>query len=154
MDFGVISGAIICILGLIGVILVTIGLALNERRGQRGVVVFGGVVCSLLSVGALMFVLFPFSSDYLSYHNESGTVTAISSRFLSSGSGSSATVNQRYAVNIAGKGIFGCDDTRCSVIKPGDRIVLSCEKEWQWHGTPGWVCQFGAAYSPTGLRIA
>lgn len=150
MDFSVWSGAILCVLGFVGSIIV--GVLLTDRYDKTPIV--GGIVCALISAAAFVFVLFPFQGDYLSYSNKTGTVEATGKRLIQSGSGSSATLNQRFAVTFTDGGTYGCDDTRCSLLQPGDRVTLSCEKEWQWHGTPGWVCSFGSAYSPTGVRIA
>lgn len=154
MDFGVIIGAVICVIAALVCLLGGFFLAAGERRGQRGPIIFGGIFCSLLSLAGLVLVLFPFQGDYLSYHTKTGVVQATGKRLIQSGSGSTASLNQRIAVTFKDGGTYGCDDTRCSLLQPGDRLTLSCEKDWQWHGTSGWVCQFGSAYSPTGVRIA
>lgn len=153
MDFAVISGASICVIAFLVILAGGFWLAAGDRYEGTKIRVYS-VLLALAGLAGLIVVLFPFSGDYLSYRNETGRVSAVSSRFLSSGSGSSATVNQRYAVSILGKGTYGCDDTRCSLIKANDTVTLSCEKEWQWHGNPGWVCSFVSAYGPDGKLVA
>ena len=95
----------------------------------------------VVTVGLIvvLVVWFPFSSSYNRYTPISGTVQSVSSRFLSDGSNS---VNQRFAVQINGH-TYGCDDTRCSLIRQGSEVTLLCEKEFQFNGTPGYACNWG-----------
>lgn len=153
MDYGVIAGAVICIIGFLVAFIGGTALYFTSSPRERSGSGKYTIGLPLAALAGLCFVLFPFNGNYLSYHTESGQVTAASSRFLQTGSGSTASVNQRYAVSIAGKGTFGCDDTRCSLVKAGDTVSLSCEKEWQWHGAPGWVCSFNSLLRG-GKRVA
>jgi hypothetical protein len=53
-----------------------------------------------------------------------------------------------YAVRMTGSDqIYRCDDSRCSLLKPGDELSLWCIREWQQASTPGYDCNFGDSRS-------
>ena len=39
---------------------------------------------------------------------------------------------------------FGCTDTRCASVKPGDTLTLACKRAWEWAATDGYDCRFRA----------
>jgi hypothetical protein len=95
-----------------------------------------------LAVAASPAGYYPYSAEYHQWRPVSGTVTQVSSRIISDGSSS---VSQRFVVKIKGRDSFyGCDDTRCSTIKPGDTVHLSCKREWQYASVPGYGCRWAS----------
>lgn len=84
-------------------------------------------------------VAFPFSGQYHRYVPVSGKVTMISSRLLADNQGGTT---QKFVFVIGGQP-YGCNDTRCALVKHGQVVTLMCERTWQWSGTPGWDCNWG-----------
>lgn len=82
--------------------------------------------------------MYPWRSDYHRWQTKSGTVAQVSSRLLSA----DKSVEQKFVVQFTDGGEFGCSDTRCSLIKPGDRLSLSCKRTWQFSGRDGWDCNY------------
>lgn len=119
----------------------------HDDRGAARVV----RLCSWLALAATVVVYvagsWPFKHDYHWWVDKSGTVSAVSSRLIPSGDKS---VQQRFVVVVGGQPL-GVDDTRASLLKPGDRVSLRCRKENEW-GTPqsahGWKCKWNG---PAGL---
>lgn len=102
--------------------------------------ILAGVGCLLVLGAITLWAMWPLKMTYHEYRPVSGIVQSTSSRFLSDGQGN---VNQRIAVVIGGQ-VYGCDDTRCSLLKKGDPVTLLCKSEYEQNGTPGDVCNFGA----------
>lgn len=96
------------------------------------------IVAALFCALGTAFGSFPFNSEYHQWRPVSGTVQQVSSRLVGSGK----TVNQRFVVLINGQP-FGVDDTRASLLKPGDHVDLVCKKEWQYAAKSGWGCNWG-----------
>lgn len=84
----------------------------------------------------------PFSMQYHELRPVSGIVQSVSSRFLGSGNNSTT---QKFSVEM-NRTIYGCNDTRCSQVRPGDRIVMLCSQSWQANGVPGYDCNWGQLY--------
>lgn len=84
---------------------------------------------------------FPWSMQYHRYQYKTGTVVDVSSRILG---GDSASPSQKFVVRFGPNEEFGCNDTRCALIKVGDIVELSCLRIWQYNGTDGWDCDFVA----------
>lgn len=102
-----------------------------------------GTVGSLVFLGIFALVAFPpFPGVYNEYQPESGIVKTINQRFIASDTQGGGTT-ERFAVQYTNGRVFGCDDTRCSVLKAGQWVTLMCEKEFQFNGTPGYACNFG-----------
>lgn len=100
--------------------------------------VFAALLVTVLLTGWFMW---PWSTEYHRWHTTTGTVTAVSSRFLASDtSGGGST--QRFVVELKGLGERACDDTRCALVKPGDHLTLSCKRAWQYAGEHGYDCAY------------
>jgi hypothetical protein len=111
-------------------------------RGEGGWKWFTG----FLALGTIIFLAaaaidFPWSAQYHEYVPESGRVQAISSRFIAQDGGGS---DQRFAVILHGQ-TYACDDSRCSNLHKGSPVTLMCIREYQFNGTPGYVCNWGKA---------
>lgn len=81
----------------------------------------------------------PFNSAYHTYIPTTIQVASTSSRFLSDGQSST----QYFAIQDKNGNTYRCDDTRCSVLKPGEFVTLMCVKEFETNGSPGMDCNFG-----------
>jgi len=99
----------------------------------------GGALVILVAGIIAGVVAFPFSGQYHRYVPKTGVVTATGSRLLADGHGGST---QKFVVTINGQD-YGCNDTRCATVKPGDDVTLMCERTWQWSGTAGYDCNWG-----------
>lgn len=113
----------------------------NDRRNNDDIfypVGLGLIVLALISAICTVCLSFPYNSEYHQWRPVSGTVQQVSSRLVGSGK----TVNQRFVVLINGQP-FGVDDTRASLLKPGDHVDLVCKKEWQYAAKSGWGCNWG-----------
>ena len=111
-----------------------------RTRGNRGWGTLIGALCVAIIGGAIgTLIAFPFSGQYHRFKPVSGTVTAVGSRFLGDGSGGT---NQKFVVTIDGQP-WAVNDTRASQLVKGDRVLIYCERAWQWQGTPGWDCNWG-----------
>lgn len=132
------------ILGIVGGLLVGIALYLwrrpkydpynDDRLGATFLGAFGGLALLIL---ALMW--FPYDMDYLAWQEVSGEVERIDSRLVPAGDG----MQEKYVVEIDGQP-YGCLDTRCAAVEPGDVLTLNCHKVWEWASTHGWDCRFVA----------
>lgn len=82
----------------------------------------------------------PLNSAYHTYVPTTIQVATTSSRFLGDGNGGT---NQFFAIQDKTGNTYRCDDTRCSVLKPGQFVTLMCVKEFETNGVPGEDCNFG-----------
>lgn len=114
----------------------TIGVAITRDSDVAKVAILPGVLVVLASG----FFYWPvFDSSFHRLYPVQGTVTSISSRLISN----DKSVSQRYVIRFAeGPDLFGCDDSRCSAATLGAHVKLLCKKQWQFRGTPGWVCVY------------
>jgi hypothetical protein len=101
----------------------------------------GVPVIALLCVGAWLLFSWPLSYEYHHWIPVKGSVTQTNKRLNSCGDG---CVEQRFVAVINGQP-YGIDDTRASLLKPGDKVSLRCKKEYVY-GTPrgshGWACNW------------
>lgn len=120
-----------------------LGFHLAGRDTYDGGLWLGLVAALVFLFTAALFVPItwpPFAAQYHRYVPKSGTVAAVTSRFLGDGSGGT---QQKFAVRFTTGQVVGCEDTRCSQVREGDRLTLMCERAWQWAGVPGWDCNWG-----------
>lgn len=102
-------------------------------------IIFGGVVAVLIA-GAW----FPFDMDYHARVPVTGVVSESHSRMVSTGNG----MEEKFVIKFEDSGQeFGCLDTRCATIKPGDTLSLLCTKQYDWNSTDGWDCGWGSNQS-------
>lgn len=104
-----------------------------------GPLFFGGLATLVITLVITGLTMWPWEPEYHEWQTVSGRITNISSRIMGDGS----TVNQRFVVQFSENGTqYSCDDSRCSLLTIGDQLTLSCKREWQFSGTPGWSCNF------------
>jgi len=82
---------------------------------------------------------FPWEKQYHYWDDKAGVVAEIEARLLKDGDG----MSEKYAVRFEGSTQeYGCEDTRCSLVKPGDTLTLRCIRVWEYSGTDGWDCAY------------
>lgn len=131
---------ILIILALIG-----IGIWLRSRKWgpyDAGDRIWFPRICWSLAVLVLigtLLAMYPYKSEYHHWQSVRGIVTSTNSRFLAKSSGT----DQKFVVTFeASSQQFGCNDTRCSTIREGDYLEITCKRVFQFFGTPGYDCNF------------
>lgn len=106
---------------------------------RSAVVTFGAlIVATTLAIAFGSF--WPFSAEYHQWRPVAGQVAAVQSRLIGDGGGGTT---QKFVVRLKDDGSeYACEDTRCSLVKVGDRVDLSCKRAWQYTGTDGWDCNY------------
>ena len=101
-----------------------------------------GAVVLVVTLSFSAWGFFPYKMEYHQYRHVAGTVDQVEARMLASGD---KGTTQNYAVRLREDGqTYRCDDSRCSLLKPGDHISLWCIREWQYASTSGYRCRFEA----------
>ena len=126
-------------------LVVTVAAAMSWRSARtRGsftdapVLLAGGVVALLvLGIGTAVG-FYPYKAEYHQFVTKVGTVESIKSRLL----GSSDSFQQKFVVRYTDGRLFGCEDTRCAVVKPGNTLTLACKRTWQYAGEDGYDCKY------------
>lgn len=90
------------------------------------------------------FVYWPLNWEYHSWQTTSGTIQTVSNRLVSTGDKS---MEQRFVVQFTDGRQRACDDSRCSLLKPGMTLTLRCKRAYQWGSTPGYDCNYVGARS-------
>lgn len=104
-----------------------------------GVWLGGWVLCA---AGFVLFAFPPLPGPYNSYQPFSGTVAHVGTRFIASDTNGGGST-EKFAVQFTSGQTYGCNDTRCSVLKPGSVVTLLCERVFQFNSAEGWDCNFG-----------
>jgi hypothetical protein len=143
---GVLIGLPLTILGVIALVLFARWMMREDEPLAGWLAYVAAVVVVIFALSPAGF--YPYSRDFHRWEPKTGVVRDTATRVFTEDSGDSKTINQRIVVrftdrNRFGGDLFGCDDTRCAIIKPGERITLMCRHEWQWAADPGWVCRWG-----------
>lgn len=99
------------------------------------------ITLGALALGAVLagtgFSLWPWDARFHQWRPVTGVVEQTNTRLIADGK----AVSQRIVLRIAGKP-YGCDDTRCTLLQPGDRVALTCKPEYQYAGAAGEGCEF------------
>lgn len=95
-----------------------------------------------LVIGAInMWALWPYQHDYHFWTPVTGEVSQVSKRLVPAGDNS---MMERYVLVINGKP-YGVDDTRASLVKPGQTVSIACKREYQWGSRDhGYGCKWDA----------
>ena len=112
----------------------------DDRKLLRGLSI-ASLAATAVPVGITALTMWPYSAQYHRWEPKTGVVGSVSKRLIGDGDNG---MSQRFVVSYRESGRqYGCDDTRCALIRPGDRLTLMCKREWQYSGTDGWSCNFG-----------
>lgn len=95
------------------------------------------VAVSVLVIAA--FAYWPFKWEYHSWQKTTGTIQTISKRLVSTGDKS---MEERFVVQFTDGRQRSCDDSRCSLLRPGMTLTLRCKRAYQWGSTPGYDCNY------------
>lgn len=139
---------IIVIVVLAFAIFAVIAYKLGRIGNGDPIVWFGlAIVAGLVSLGFVIGSLigyWPYKMEYHAWYPTAGNVAAVSQRLVSDGDNG---MTQRYVVQFTDGRQRACDDTRCSLLKPGAYLELKCIREYQWGGTPGYSCNYVRSHS-------
>lgn len=139
VEIGYVVGTIIASLIVLVAIIVIIAVWVRDSY-DKGLISLVAFVVALIVAGLYVWASYPsFDMKYHSYKPVAGTVEKINSRIVSDGD----SVNQKFVVIFKGDSQeYGCVDTRCSLVQPGDQLSLSCIQVFVYAGTDGFDCQF------------
>jgi hypothetical protein len=139
-SLGVLIGLPIFILLLVALLGFGVVAAIAGEAGLAAGSIGSAVVLAVVLLSPLGY--YPYATEYHKWQPVSGTVTAVSNRLISDGD---KGMNQRFVVKLQGEDLYyGCDDTRCSTIKVGDTVHLSCKREWQYASVSGYGCRWNS----------
>lgn len=106
---------------------------------------FSGIL-ALIVLGGTLYGMWPYSWDYHHWSTVNGQVERVSSRLLPNGD----AVEQKFVVILRDHGEpYGIQDTRASLLKPGDEVSLKCKKAYVFQSQSGWDCNWNGG-APTG----
>jgi hypothetical protein len=159
-DLGYVIGLAVCI--VIAAVAVILGLLgwykAAHSSGYSGdgwaITALASAFVLLVVTGIGLFIATPFSGQYHRFVPKTGTVAQVGSRIVSSGSGNSTSVNQKFVVTLKDGESYGCLDTRCANVAPGDNLTLMCERVFQFNApNEGWDCNWGVDVKPNGVLV-
>lgn len=110
----------------------------DPHYGMGGMLIVGAAIALAATVGLSLWAFYPYDMQYHQYRKVTGTVQNIQARMLAENKGTT----QQYALKLD-KGTYRCDDSRCSLLKPGDPVALWCIRDWQYSSESGWRCRWG-----------
>lgn len=120
-------------------------IGLVTREGELAV--WSGVIL-IIVVLVLVGISFPFEKKYHAWMPVDGTVLQVDKRLLSDGEG----MSEKIVVIYEGSTLqYGCEDTRCASVRPGDYLALKCITDWDFQGADGRDCRF-VSLDPVGSR--
>lgn len=99
-------------------------------------VVFG--ICAIALAIGMVIGYWPLKGEYHQWNNKSGLVQSVSSRVKNT----DETVIRDYVVLYADGTRLNCDDRRCGLVEPGDRLTLTCKRKWNYAGSDAWECKW------------
>jgi hypothetical protein len=103
------------------------------------------VACIPILLGITACATFPWESEYHRYEPKVGKVVSVDKRLVSAGD---KGMQEKLVVRFADMpGQWGCEDTRCASVRPGDMLALRCIKRWDYSASDGYDCRF-VAYEP------
>lgn len=122
----------------------------NEARDsmdRMGIKILA-VCCALIAVGSavgLWWGMYPWKVEYHEWRQVSGTVNSVDSRIVPG-------MEDKFVVTFKGNPQqYGVFDTRTASVRPGDKLIITCVRRWQWVGTHGYDCEF-VDYTPKSER--
>lgn len=102
----------------------------------------GSLAVLLVLVGVALSPLgyYPYKAEYHQWRSTSGVVAEVNKRLVSDGD---KGMNEKIVVRYKDSdGAYGCEDTRCALLKVGDTLDLKCKRAWQYASVSGYDCRF------------
>jgi hypothetical protein len=148
ISLGFIFEIIFTILWVLGcLVLIAIGKHLEKSSDWDGetdyiiLLKWGGRTALLIGILFAAWTFFPYNMDYHSYKPVEGNVSNVANRLITAGD--KGGTNQKFVVTFQGSNQpYGCEDTRCALIKKGEPLKLNCIKVWQYASVPGYDCRY------------
>lgn len=140
------GGAIGGTIGAVVVLLIGVGILWFGiwDAYDAGPLIVVGVVVIVVAIGGYVWAMWPFAYDYHHWVDKKVRVAQVSSRLLSDGDNG---ISQKFVVRDVEGGLYGIQDTRGALVKPGDVLKLRCKRAYQF-GIPraadGWDCRWSA----------
>lgn len=104
-----------------------------------GISITTSVLALLVGVG-LWWGMYPWRAEYHQWRAVDGEVQTIDKRLVSTGDKS---MEDKFVVTFKGNPQeYGVLDTRAASVRPGERLVITCVKRWQYSGTHGYDCNY------------
>lgn len=100
---------------------------------------WGTAAAVVVTLFVAALALWPFDWQYHSWQKTTGTIQTMSKRLVSTGDKS---MEERFVVQFTDGRQRACDDSRCSLLKPGMMLTLRCKRAYQWGATPGYDCNY------------
>lgn len=119
----------------------------DRREGPKWIL--GCLVAIVAVIGATIYGMWPLSHEYHYWIPKAGTVNSLDSRLVPSGS-DGTSIETKFVVSFVEdptRQQYGVLDTRAAGLKVGDRLTITCKREWQFSGTDGYDCNF-VDYTP------
>lgn len=153
---GVLIGGPAAVIGLLLMLVGVAWLANIAVRGNQDSPYAGGwsprkygrvwvgpaALVAVLYAAGMVWAFWPFDAAYHQYREVDGTVTTIAQRLVSAGDQGGS--NQKFVVTLRGSSQqFSIDDTRAALLKPGDRVTLSCIRSYDYGSVAGYDCKWG-----------
>jgi hypothetical protein len=139
----IIGMSVIGFITVIALVFMVVGIRLRE-----GVPIASGGGVALICVVLMLLVSFPYDKQYHAYYPVTGTVQQVDKRLLPDGD----SMQEKIVVLYEGSSQqFGCEDTRCASVRPGDELSLKCITDWDFQGADGRDCRF-VSFDPKGPR--
>ena len=112
----------------------------GERYGAwpNGLITGAWVAGSMILWALVAIGWFPYDMDYHARREVSGEVQTIDSRLLQKGDG----MEEKFVIVFAEDPSqeYGCLDTRCASLQPGDSVALLCTLDYDMNSADGWDC--------------
>lgn len=114
----------------------------RDRQALRWIA--GAAAAVLVAVAALTWWgMYPWRAEYHEWRQVTGIIDDVAARRVAAGD--KGATEDKYAVRFAGDARqYGVLDTRMANARRGDRLTITCVRQYQWAGTHGYDCQFVA----------
>lgn len=145
ITFGFLFGTIVAAIIVLALIVFAIILT-KANRFDRYV---GGVLgAALVVAGIWLAASWPLKYDYHHWVETSGVVKSVGTRLVTTGSGDSKGIGQKYVFRFEDGRLRAVNDTAAAVVKEGDVVKLRCKRAFEF-GVPqssnGWDCKWAGA---------
>jgi hypothetical protein len=112
--------------------------AFRDGDDDGATLVVGGVIGGVILLAATGYSYYPYRAEYHRWKPVAGEVDQVQSQPVSTWDG-----NQKFVIRLKNNRLeYGCEDTRCSLLKPGERLELSCVQVWMYSGADGFDCNY------------